>query len=417
MSKIVIEGGKNLNGEVKIGGAKNSILPILAATLLIDGTTTIHNCPNLSDVDVALKILSSLGCNFKKENDSITINCQRVNGVEIPHSLMREMRSSIVFLGAILARTGKAVLSSPGGCELGPRPVDLHIKNLREMGAVIEENGGCLNCTVNDGFRGKEIFLSFASVGATENLMIAATLAKGKTIIHNVAREPEIIDLAEFLNSAGAQILGAGSNTLEISGVKKLHDTTHKIIPDRIIAATYMAAVGICGGEAVLNNVIPSHLTGVIDVMKQTGAEIYIKENALKITSKRRPKRISSLHTQIYPGFPTDAGPPILAMLCKAKGTSVFVENIFQNRYNYIDELKRLGANIKTEGRVAIIEGGARLSGAPVEATDLRGGAALVVAGLGAYGITTVDKICYIKRGYSNIVDDLKNLDANIKEE
>lgn len=417
MAKIIIEGGKKLNGTVEIDGAKNSILPILAATLLIKGTSIIHNCPKLSDVDVALKILTHLGSSCKREGGTVIVNCENINGDEIPHSLMREMRSSIVFLGAILARTGSAVLSSPGGCELGPRPVDLHIKNLKAMGAQIEEDGGCLNCKIGDGFKGKEIYLSFASVGATENLIIAATLAKGETIIHNAAREPEIVDLIDFLNGAGAKISGAGSNTLEIVGVDGLHSTTHKIIPDRIIASTYMAAVGICGGDAEFKNVIPAHLTGVIDVMKQSGTEIFAKDGTLRVVSKRRSKRISSLHTQIYPGFPTDSGPPILAMLSKARGTSVFVENIFQNRYNYIDELKRLGANIKTEGRVAVIEGVSRLSGAPVEATDLRGGAALVVGGLGAEGLTTIDKICYIKRGYADIVSDLKKLGANIKEE
>ncbi len=417
MSKIVIEGGKKLNGALEIDGAKNSILPILAATLLIEGTSVIHNCPKLSDVDVALKILTHLGCCCRWEGQSITVDCENVNFAEVPHSLMCEMRSSIVFLGAILARTGKAVMSSPGGCELGPRPVDLHIKNLKILGAQIEEDGGILNCRLPDGFKGKEIYLSFASVGATENIMIAATLAQGKTIIHNAAREPEIIDLADFLNSAGAKILGAGSNTIEITGTDKLHGTNHKIIPDRIIASTYMAAVGICTGDVLLKNVIPSQLAGVIDVMKQAGAEIFTKGETLRVIAKNRPKRISSLHTQIYPGFPTDSGPPVLAMLSRARGTSVFVENIFQNRYNYIDELKRLGANIKTEGRVAVIEGSGRLSGAPVRATDLRGGAALVVAGLGAEGITTVDKICYIKRGYADIVRDFKRLGATIKEE
>ncbi len=417
MSKIIIEGGKTLNGTTHIDGAKNSILPILAATLLIEGTSVIHNCPCLSDVDVALKILNHLGCVCKREGQSVSVNCENVSCAEIPHSLMREMRSSIVFLGAILARTGKAVLSSPGGCELGPRPVDLHIKNLKLMGAVIEEDAGCLNCSLPEGFKGKEIYLSFASVGATENVMIAAALANGHTTIHNAAREPEIVDLADFLNLSGAKIYGAGNNTIEIFGVKKLFPASHTIIPDRIIASTYMAAVGICGGDVCLKNVIPSHLAGVIDVMKQSGAEIFAKNGMLRIVSKRRPKRISSLHTQIYPGFPTDSGPPILAMLTLARGTSVFVENIFQNRYNYIDELKRLGANIKTEGRVAVVEGCARLSGAPVRATDLRGGAALVVAGLGAEGITTVDKICYIKRGYADITHDLKNLGAIIKEE
>ncbi|MBE6770226.1 MAG: UDP-N-acetylglucosamine 1-carboxyvinyltransferase [Ruminococcaceae bacterium] len=417
MSKIIIEGGKKLNGTAQIDGAKNSILPILAATLLISGTSEIHNCPNLSDVDVALKILSHLGCVSKREGQCVIVNCQNVNRAEVPHSLMREMRSSIVFLGAILARTGKAIMSSPGGCELGPRPVDLHIKNLKILGAQIEEDGGFLNCSLPDGFKGEEIYLSFASVGATENIMIAATLAHGKTIIHNAAREPEIVDLADFLNSAGAKIFGAGSNTIEIIGVDKLYNTSHKIIPDRIIASTYMAAVGICGGSIILKDVIPAQLAGVIDVMKQAGAEIFAREDTLKINMKKRPKRISSLHTQIYPGFPTDSGPPILAMLTKARGTSVFVENIFQNRYNYVDELKRLGANIKTEGRVAVVEGCLRLSGAPVRATDLRGGAALVVAGLGAEGTTAVDKICYIKRGYADIARDLKMLGAEIKEE
>lgn len=417
MSKLYIEGENRLNGTVRIDGAKNSILPILAATLLCDGVSVVHNCPALSDVFVSIKILEYLGCKCSYGDNTVVVDASSVNISEIPDSLMREMRSSIVFLGAILARTGKAILSSPGGCELGPRPVDLHISGLRQLGAQIEEEHGKLCCSALDGIQGAAIHLSFPSVGATENIMLAACTGKDTTIIYNAAKEPEISDLADFLNSAGAKISGAGSDTIEIIGVNALRGCEHTIIPDRIITSTYLCAAAVCGGDVELKNVMPSHLICVLDLFSKCGNTIYVRDKTIRLKSRGRLKRVPTVRTLVYPGFPTDSGPPVLAMLSKAAGTSVFVENIFENRYKYIDELKRLGANIKTEGRVAVVEGVKTLTGATVRCTDLRGGAALVVAGLAAKGTTRIDEIFHIKRGYADIVGDLSGLGANIKEE
>lgn len=417
MSKLYISGENPLNGSTKIDGAKNSILPILAATLLCDGVSVIHNCPALSDVAVSFKILEHLGCSCTYRDNTAVIDATSVSKSEIPDSLMREMRSSIVFLGAVLARTGKAVLSSPGGCELGPRPVDIHISGLKQLGVTVDEEYGKISCFVQEEIKGENIHLSFPSVGATENLMIAACTGKGTTYIHNAAKEPEITDLACFLNGAGARVKGFGTDTIEIIGVKKLYGFEHTIIPDRIITSTYLSAAAVCGGDILLKNVTPSHLVCVLDILKKSGCTLYVHDNSIRLKSRGKLKRIPTLRTLVYPGFPTDAGPPLISMLCKASGTTVFIENIFENRYKYIDELKRLGANIKTEGKVAIIEGVKKLSGANVRCTDLRGGAALVVAALAAKGTTEIEDIFHIKRGYADIVGDFLNLGADIKEE
>ncbi len=417
MSKIYINGGRKLNGEISIHGAKNSALPILAATLLCSGESILHNCPCLSDVDVSVKILKSLGCRCTRDGNTVTVDAGDVSGNEIPDNLMREMRSSIVFLGAIIGRTKSALVSSPGGCELGPRPIDIHIASLEQLGVQITEDHGYLKCSVPNNLKGAEINLSFPSVGATENIILAAALADGTTVIHNAAREPEISDLADFLNSAGAKIYGAGSDKIVINGVKKLNGAEHTVIPDRIVAATYIAAAAVTHGDILLRNIMPSHQVALLNVFRQCGCEISPYSNCLRIRSFTRPKRIPTIRTMVYPGFPTDAGPPVMAMMCVSNGTTVFVENIFQNRFKYIDELKRLGANIKTQGNVAIIEGCANLSGAATECTDLRGGAALVVAGLSAEGTTEIDKIFHIDRGYENIEKNLYALGADIKRE
>lgn len=415
MSRLVVEGGKRLSGEISVQGAKNSVLPVLAASILCSTPCIIHNCPDISDVDTAMRILIHLGCKCVREGTSVYCDATNITNCDIPEDLMREMRSSVVFLGAILSRCGRAVISSPGGCELGPRPIDLHLSALRNLGADIEEERGYLVCDAQNGLCGREIHLSFPSVGATENVILAAACAKGKTVIHNAAKEPEISDLADFLNRAGAKIYGCGSDTVEIIGVKKLYGTQHRIIPDRIAAATYLCACGTTGGNITLKNIIPAHMVSVLSVLRDAGCELDINNNNLTINVNRRLNRVPTVRTLVHPGFPTDAGPCFIAMLSKAKGTSVFVENIFENRYRYIDELNRLGTKIKTEGKVAIIDGVSELEGACCSCTDLRGGAALVTAALAAYGTTEIGNISHILRGYDNIADNFSKLGADIK--
>lgn len=415
MSKIVVNGGKALKGELNIQGAKNSVLPILAATILCKGDCVVHNCPDLSDVSVSVKILEGLGCNCLKESDTVIVDSRDISSYVIPEELMREMRSSVVFLGAIIGRTGKAIISSPGGCELGPRPIDMHLSALEKLGVEITEEHGFLYCNAKNGIKGAEITLSFPSVGATENIILAATCSSGVTVIHNAAKEPEISDLADFLNSAGARIYGSGSDTICIYGVKCLKGTEHSIIPDRIAASTYMAASAISGGEVVLNGIMPSHMVAILSVFRECGCKIDISGKSLKIKAPKKLLRIPTVRSLTYPGFPTDSGPIIVSMLCLSEGTSVFVENIFENRFRYVDELKRLGAKIKTEGKIAIVEGVESLSGASCKCTDLRGGAALVIAGIAAHGETTISEIKHINRGYDNIVENFKMLGADIK--
>lgn len=416
MSKLIINGGNRLCGEVKIHGAKNSVLPILAATVLCRGISVIHNCPELSDVNASVDILKHLGCECSCENNTITVNSNTIQCSQIPDRLMLKMRSSVIFLGAILGKCGNAVISSPGGCELGPRPIDLHISALKRLGAKVTESHGFVEFDAPKGLRGANINLSFASVGATENIILASSTAKGVTVIHNAAKEPEICDLADFLNSCGARIFGAGTDVITIYGVAGLNCCEHTVIPDRIAAATYMAAAAITGGEILLTNVIPSHLTAINSVFEEAGCEIKCDEKSVIVKAPQKLSRVSTIRTAIYPGFPTDAGPLLLAMLTKANGTSVMVENIFENRFRYIDELIRLGTNVRVEGRVAIVEGVDWLSGAACKCTDLRGGAALVVAGLAAKGTTVVGDIHHIKRGYENIAERLSLLGADIKE-
>lgn len=415
MSKLLIHGPNHLEGEIAIHGAKNSTLPLMAATLLCEGQCVLHNCPNLSDVDTSLKILHHLGCRVERSGNDVTIDPTGANEFSIPDVLMREMRSSIVFLGAIISRMNRADLSFPGGCELGPRPIDLHLSSLRKMGVVINEDHGCLDCSVPDGIHGACINLSFPSVGATENIIIAAAKAQGTTIITNAAREPEIWDLADFLNSCGARIRGAGEGTIVIEGVKHLSGCEHLVIPDRIAAATYLTAAAITGSTLIISSVIPEHLAPVIPVFEEAGCKLELMQDKIRISAPNRLSRIKSVRTMPYPGFPTDAQAPVMAMATLAEGTSIFVENIFDSRYKHVGELMRLGANIKVEGRVAIVEGVRRLSGAPVEAADLRGGAALVVAGLAAQGTTEIIGLKHMDRGYESIETSLAQLGADVQ--
>ena len=417
MSELVINGGKKLSGEICVQGAKNSVLPVLAATVLCGGECVIHNCPQLSDVETSLKILAYLGCGCKKDGDTVAVNARDISDYSIPDTLMREMRSSVVFLGAVIGRTGKAVISSPGGCELGPRPIDLHLSSLNKMGVTVKEEHGYLNCTAENGLHGAEITLNFPSVGATENIILAAVLAEGDTVIHGAAKEPEISDLADFLNSAGARINGCGSDTVRIRGVKTLGGAEHSIIPDRIVAATYMACAAVTGGNITLKNVMPPHMASILWLFNESGCKVNINGKSINLLSPQRLLRVPTVRSLVYPGFPTDAGPIAAALLCKADGTSVFVENIFENRFRYVDELKRFGAKIKTEGKIAVIEGVTELSAADCKSTDLRGGAALVIAALAANGKSKIGEIQHIERGYEDIAENLRLIGADISKE
>lgn len=416
MCDIIINGGRPLSGSVSVHGAKNSVLPILAATVLCEGISVLHGCPNLMDVDSSIDILKCLGCKVEREGTTLIVDSSVVNCNAIPDDLMHKMRSSITFLGAITSRCGKASMSSPGGCELGPRPIDLHIKALRMMGIRIEEKGGHIESLVEGKIKGCDIHLDFPSVGATENIMMTAVMAEGRTKITNAAKEPEINDLQNILNKMGAKISGAGTDIIIIDGVKSLHGTEHKIIADRIVAATYLCATAMTGGKIELLDVDPVHINAVLSVLKDTGSSIYVKKDSVILKAPNKIYPIDILRTQPYPGFPTDAQALVTAMLTIANGTSIVIENIFENRFKHCDELGKLGANIKIDGRVAVIRGVPRLYGSSVTAMELRGGAALVIAGLAAEGQTIVKNTEHINRGYDTLVSDMALLGADIKQ-
>ena len=417
MQKLIIEGKNRLSGEIEVQGAKNSSLPFLSSSILINSKTILHNFPDLSDVDAACRILSGLGAKCRRDSKTVTVDASGINGFEVPDKLMHEMRSSIVFLGAILGRLGKCRLSFPGGCELGPRPIDLHISALSKMGVTIKEEHGYLECSADKGLKGARLLLSFPSVGATENIMLAAVTANGITEIENAAREPEIVDLANFLIKCGAKIYGAGESTIRIEGVNKLTSCEHTVIPDRIVTVTYLCAAAITDSELTVTNASSRDISAVMPVFEQMGCKLYSFDDKIYINAKNEKKAVQTVRTLPFPGFPTDAQALIMAVTTKCKGASVFIENIFESRYKHVGELRRMGAKIKTEGRMAIVEGVPMLSGAKVSATDLRGGAALVLAGLSANGITEIDNIKHIDRGYENIEKNLKTIGARIKRE
>ena len=414
MDIIRITGSKKLEGEVQLQGSKNSALPILAACVSVNGISVIHNCPSLTDVDAAVKILEYLGCRVTRRESALVIDSGDVKRSDIPQHLMHEMRSSIVFLAPLLSRFGSACVSTPGGCEIGLRPIDLHLNAMRKMGAVIEEESGILSCSCPNGLSGAKIVLSFPSVGATENIMIAAATAKGTTVLVNAAREPEIRDLAVYLNSCGAKIKGAGEGTIVIEGVESLHGTEHSVIPDRIVASTFMAAAAATGGKVLIKGVVPSHITPVISAFEEAGCRVDSGASRLYICAPKRLGRVQTIRTMPYPGFPTDSQAIVMAMLCTAEGTSMLIENIFENRFRHVQELRKLGAKIDVEGRVAVVEGVESLKAAHVYAPDLRGGAALIVAGLAAQGVTEIENVRLIDRGWQDIEKSLSALGADI---
>ncbi|WIF94751.1 UDP-N-acetylglucosamine 1-carboxyvinyltransferase [Caminicella sporogenes] len=414
MSKYLINGGNKLSGKIGISGAKNSVLPILAASIINGKENIIIGYPNLRDVETMIEILLSIGCKVKRDSDCIIVNSESLNTCEIPEHLVREMRSSIFLMGPMLGRCKKIKISYPGGCEIGPRPIDLHLKGLKEMGVNIIEAHGFLECSVEK-LKGAEIHLDYPSVGATENIMMAAVLAEGKTVIRNAAKEPEILDLQDFLTGMGAKIEGAGTSIIQIEGVKSLNGVQHKIIPDRIVAGTILTAAAITKSEIMVENVIADHLVSTIAKLKEVGCQLNIKNNQIKIKPPKVIKSVEILRTLPYPGFPTDMQAQFMALLSTANGTSIVTETIFENRFKHTEELVRMGAKIKVDGRVAVIKGVKKLTGANVSANDLRGGAALVLAGLAAEGTTIVDNIHHIERGYDNLDIMFKNLGADIK--
>lgn len=415
MDVMRIRGGHRLEGEIPIHGAKNSALPLLAATLLVPGVSEIHNCPCLSDVEASLAILQHVGCRVTRCGDVVTVDATTPCQSAIPDALMRRMRSSIVFLGAVIARCGQACLTHPGGCELGPRPIDLHLEALARLGVQVEECHGTIRCSAPGGVRGGEITLSFPSVGATENVLLAACTATGTTVLSNAAREPEIGDLCRFLNACGARITGAQSGTIIIEGVPALHPAVYRVMPDRIEAATYLAAAALTGGDVTLTRCDVVATAPVFPALEQAGCRLCrLGADALRVQGPGRPSPLGTVRTLPYPGFPTDGAAPLVAVACGAEGTSVFVETIFENRYRYVDELTRMGARIRVDGRVAVIEGVPRLQGASVACTDLRGGAALVVAALAAAGETSITNLGHLDRGYENLEGCLRAVGADI---
>ena len=417
MDKYVITGRARLEGCVRINGAKNAVLPMMAATVLSSGSCTILDAPYLKDVQVMSDILRCLGASVRTGSPSdprpyLRIDASGITAHEVHEHLTRQMRSSIFLMGPLLGRLGKVRIAYPGGCAIGPRPIDLHLRGLQALGATIRERHGYIFAEAPE-LRGAEIHLDFPSVGATENIMMAAVLAKGSTVIRNAAKEPEIVDLQNFLNSMGARIRGAGMDVIRIEGVKELRGTEHAVIPDRIETGTFMAMAAVTRGEVIIENCIPEHVESITAKLRETGTDIVEEKDRIIVRGPERLKAVD-FKTLPYPGFPTDMQPQMMAAMCIAEGTSVITETIFESRFKQAEELRRMGANIKTEGRTAVIKGVDTLFGAVVEASDLRGGAALVLAGLVAEGVTTVEGVHHIDRGYERFDEKLRNLGARV---
>ena len=416
MKKYVIHGGRPLYGKVTISGAKNAAVGIIPAALLVEGTCRIENLPEISDVDLLLNILKDLGAGVRAINrTTVEVDCSAVRGQTVPYDAGRKLRASYYLLGAMLGRFGKAEVPMPGGCDFGSRPIDQHLKGFAALGAEVEIKNGYM-CAETEGGRlkGSQIYLDVASVGATMNLMLAAVLAEGTTVIENTAREPHIVDLANFLNSMGAEITGAGTDVIKIRGVEKLHGGEYSIIPDQIEAGTYMAAVTAAGGEVRVCGIIPKHMECITAKLVEMGAEVEEEGDSL-IVRRHGPLQRTNIKTMFYPGFPTDMHPQIAAVLCLARGTSVITEGVWDNRYRYTEEFRRLGARIQVDGKIAIIEGVEKLTGAPMEACDLRAGAAMIIAGLAAQGTSEISNVKHIERGYEDIIGKLSGIGADIR--
>lgn len=414
--KYIIRGDKPLSGIVRVQGAKNSVLPILAASVLSGDECFIYDYPRLTDVCTTINILEELGCSVTVNNDCIGVNSSDAFNWEIPEELMRRLRSSIVFLGAVTMKCGRAKMSMPGGCSLGARPIDLHIKALRALGIKVKEEGGFIETDASEAKCGN-VHLAFPSVGATENTVMTAVKIKGETVITNAAREPEIVDLVNFLNAMGARITGEGTGTIHIEGVPSLKGISYRIIPDRIAAATFMCAAMATGGEIELENVKSSHLTAITNELREEGARIEFFGDRGYIRAPRKIRSADMIKTMPYPGFPTDAQSIFIPHLIKGEGASVIVENIFENRFKIVNDLNLMGADIVTEGRTLVIPGGRHLKGARVYAPDLRGGAALVIAALSAEGESSVESMGHIERGYERLEEALTSLGADIRVE
>lgn len=414
MAKYRIRGEQKLEGDIRVKGAKNSALPVLAAVLLSEKPVILHDIPKLIDIDNMVLILSSIGCKIKREGNTLIVDPSSVNSWVIPDKYVKEIRSSIVMLGAVQARMKKALITYPGGCEIGQRPINLHLQGLKKLGVKINDSHGYLECQA-DRLVGANIHLDYPSVGATENIMLAATKAEGTTVIRNAAKEPEIIDLQNFINSMGGRVAGAGSNTITIEGVESFHGSEYRVLPDRIVAGTYLAAAAITGSEITISNVNFEHIQSMVTKLREAGCSIINFNNSVRIKAPTRLRAIEHTKTYPYPGFPTDMQALLMSMLTVAQGTSIITENIFENRFKHVPEMIRMGANIRTEGKIAVIQGVNRLKGAQVNASDLRGGAALVLAGLNAEGETIVENIHHIDRGYEGLEQKLRSLGADIE--
>lgn len=413
LSRLIVTGGNSLEGTITVSGAKNAVLPIIAASLLSPEPLRIDDAPHLLDVDVMCEVISSFGSQVKRVGSQLFINTSEITEIQAPHELVSKMRASIVTMGPLLARTGHVRISHPGGCAIGSRPINWHLKGLEALGAEVRMEHGFLDVSATV-LKGTRIYLDFPSVGATENIMMAAAGAEGTTLIENAAQEPEIVDLANFLNQMGGKVRGAGTSVIHIEGVREFHGANHTVIPDRIEAGSYLLMAAAAGGDVLVQNVIADHNKPLLAKMSEAGIDFREEDDGIRVRGNGHYHAVD-IKTQVHPGFPTDLQAPFLALLCTAQGTGMVTETVFENRFMHVDELKRMGADIKIEGRSAIVQGVERLTGAPVKATDLRAGAALILSALTAEGETEISGVEHIDRGYEDIENKLNRIGANIR--